>query len=284
MKIIFFVVFLHKDIQIDEIDINLPFNKLINMLSKKLKKYITSLQYKKQRTEHGVFCAEGDKLNNDLLTSELACSELLATSAWIKKNRTVINKKIKVTEVSESEIKSVSRLKSPPPVIGIYKISEHLLNAEELHDSLVLVLDGVQDPGNMGTIIRIADWFGVANIICSEESADIYNPKVVQASMGAIARVAVHYTNLKTFIEEYISITNLPVYGTFLEGENIYNQNLSKNGMIVMGSEGRGISPEIEKLISNKLFIPNFPAENPTSESLNVSVATAIVCSEFRRG
>ncbi len=253
------------------------------MLSKSLKKYITSLNHKKYRKQLCAFCAEGDKLNHDLITSKIECTELLATFQWMDKNRNLPLKGIKITEVSESELKRVSNLKSPPPVIGIYKIAEHPLRIAELSGSLILALDGVQDPGNMGTIIRIADWFGISNIICSEESADIYNPKVVQASMGAIARVAVHYTNLSTFIEEYKQKTKLPVYGTFLEGNNIYNQNLSKSGMIVMGSEGKGISPEIEKLISDKLFIPSFPSDEPTSESLNVSVATAIVCSEFRR-
>jgi len=284
MKILFLAVFLHKDIQIDEIDINLPFNKLINMLSKNLKKYITSLHHKKYRKQHSAFCAEGDKLNHDLITSKMHCAELLATSEWLNKNKKLLLKGIKTTEVSKSELKSLSNLKSVPPVIGIYNIAEYQLNIERLSDSLVLALDGVQDPGNLGTIIRVADWFGINNIICSNESADIYNPKVVQASMGAIARVTVHYTNLCTFIEEYRSKNNLPVYGTFLKGENIYNHSLSKSGMVVMGSEGKGISSEIEKLISDKLFIPNFPLDEPTSESLNVSVATAIACSEFRRG
>ena len=253
------------------------------MLSKSLKKYITSLHLKKYRKQFNAFCAEGDKLNHDLITSETHCKELLATSQWLDKNGKLIPGETKVTEVTETELKSISNLKSPPPVIGIYKIAEQLLNIKELTDSLVIALDGVQNPGNMGTIIRIADWFGIDNIICSEDSADIYNPKVVQASMGAIARVAVHYTNLSAFVEEYKQKTNLPVYGTFLEGENIYNQSLTESGMVVMGSEGNGISLEVEKLISDKLFIPNFPPEVPTSESLNVSVATAVVCSEFRR-
>ncbi len=253
------------------------------MLSKSLKKHITSLHLKKYRKQFSAFCAEGDKLNHDLITSETHCKELLATSQWLDKNRKLLPKETKVTEATEIELKSISNLKSPPPVIGIYKIAERLLNIKGLTNSLVIALDGVQDPGNMGTIIRIADWFGIDNIICSDESADIYNPKVVQASMGAIARVAVHYTNLNVFIEEYKQKTNLPVYGTFLEGENIYNQSLAESGMVVMGSEGNGISLEIEKLISDKLFIPNFPPKVPTSESLNVSVATAIVCSEFRR-
>ncbi len=253
------------------------------MLSKNKKKFITSLIYKKHRRQFNAFCAEGDKLNLDLLSSETSCIDLIATEVWIKNNHNILRNFNNITIATESELKNISNLKNPPPVIGIYKITKHHLKIEQLSDSLIIVLDGVQDPGNMGTIIRIADWFGINNIICSEDCADIYNSKVIQASMGAIASVAVHYNNLPSFIDEYKSKTKLPVYGTFLEGENIYSQDLSKNGMIVMGNEGKGINAEIEKLISNKLFIPNFSSEKHTSESLNVSVASAIICSEFRR-
>ena len=261
----------------------MSFNKPINMLSKNKKKFVTSLIHKKYRNQFNAFCAEGDKLNLDLISSETSCIELIATEEWIKNNKNLLTENIIITITTETELKSVSNLKSPPPVIGIYEITKHQLMIEQLSDSLIIVLDGVQDPGNMGTIIRIADWFGINNIICSEDSADIYNPKVVQASMGAIARVKVQYVDLPSFIKRYKTKIRLPVYGTFLEGENIYSQGLSKNGMIIMGSEGKGISADIEKLISNKLFIPSFTTEEPTSESLNVSVATAIICSEFRR-
>jgi TrmH family RNA methyltransferase len=145
---------------------------------------------------------------------------------------------------------------------------------------LSLVLDGIQDPGNMGTIVRVADWFGIEDIICSPDTADIYNPKTVQATMGAIARVKVHYTNLKDFLQKH---NHLPIYGTFLEGKNIYCESLSENGFIVMGNEGNGIRPETEKAINRKLFIPSFPFEREASESLNVGVATGIICGEFRR-
>jgi len=143
-------------------------------------------------------------------------------------------------------------------------------------------LDDIQDPGNLGTIIRIADWFGVKHIFCSKNTVDLYNPKVIQATMGALARVKVIYTELPLLVKKYVS-PDFPVYGTFLEGETIYNSELSTKGFIIMGNEGKGISSELKPLVNKKLFIPNFPSDQPTSESLNVSVACSIVCSEFRR-
>jgi TrmH family RNA methyltransferase len=146
---------------------------------------------------------------------------------------------------------------------------------------LILTLDDVQDPGNLGTIIRIADWFGITDIFCSEHSADAFNSKTVQATMGALSRVRVHTVNLQDLLK--FCSGKLPVYGTFMNGENIYDKKLTPNGIIVMGNEGNGISPEIEKLVTDRMLIPNFPAGQATSESLNVGVATALVCGEFRR-
>ena len=148
-------------------------------------------------------------------------------------------------------------------------------------DTLYLALDGVQDPGNLGTIIRIADWFGITDIFCSNETADIYNPKVVQATMGSIARVKLHYTDLKKLIGSLPP--DYPIYGTLLDGTDIYKENLSAKGIIVMGNEGNGISPEIRKVINRKLLIPNYPIGRETAESLNVAIATAVTCAEFRR-
>ena len=148
-----------------------------------------------------------------------------------------------------------------------------------IQDQLVLALDGVQDPGNLGTIIRIADWFGISDIFCSADTADVWNPKVIQATMGSIARVRITYTDLVALIKE----AQVPVYGTLLDGDNIYQQTLSQNGIIVMGNEGNGISPEIRQLITNKLLIPDFNTGDSHAESLNVAIATAITCSEFRR-
>jgi TrmH family RNA methyltransferase len=149
-----------------------------------------------------------------------------------------------------------------------------------LNNSLVLALDRVQDPGNLGTIIRVADWMGVDTIIASRDTVDVFNPKVVQATMGAIARVKVHYVDLPQFLS---SLTDIPIYGTFLDGTNIYTTPLSPTGIVIMGNEGQGISPEVEKLVNAKILIPSYPPERPTSESLNVATATAITLAEFRR-
>ena len=146
--------------------------------------------------------------------------------------------------------------------------------------SLCLALDDIQDPGNLGTIIRLADWFGIENIFCSHGTVDVYNPKVIQATMGALARVKLHYCDLVKLIT---SVKDIPIFGTFLDGNNIYGEDLSKNGLIIMGNEGNGVSKEVSKLINKKLYIPNYPTSRETSESLNVAIATAIVCAEFRR-
>ncbi len=251
------------------------------MISKNKKKFLASLIHKKYRRKYMLFTGEGHKINHDLLTEKIPCSEIFATSEWIDGNRDILPEN--VTEATMGELKSVSNLKTPPQVIGVYEISDHTIDMKAVSNSLVLALDGVQDPGNLGTIIRIADWFGIDHIICSEDSADVYNPKVVQATMGAIARVKVYHLDLPAFLADYKKETGKPVYGTFLEGENIYDVELSKAGVIVMGNEGNGITKEVEKFITEKLFIPGYPPGLPVSESLNVAVATAVVCSEFRR-
>ena len=164
----------------------------------------------------------------------------------------------------------------------MFKQPSYTINyAQQVEHNLCLALDNVQDPGNLGTIIRLADWFGIEDIFCSADSADLYNPKTIQATMGSIARVRVHYINLHELITDLSPST--PIYGTFLEAENIYNQPLTSQGLIVMGNEGKGISEAIEKLITHKLYIPNYPPDRCTGESLNVAIATAIVCAEFRR-
>lgn len=247
------------------------------LLSKNKIKYIQSLKEKKYRNEHGTFVAEGKKLVSDLI-GQCQC-QLLAGLPDILKEMSSLSAE-EIIEATTDELKKASHLKTAPQIIGVFYQPRYDIEKIELSGNLNLVLDGIQDPGNMGTIVRLADWFGIENIFCSVDTADIYNPKTVQATMGAIARVKVHYTNLTVLLKSnYL----LPVFGTFLKGENIYNTELPKEGFIVMGSEGKGISPDIEKLITNKLFIPNYPQDAKTSESLNVAVATAIVCSEFRR-
>lgn len=247
-------------------------------LSKNKIKYIQSLKDKKNRLEYGTFVAEGAKMVFDLLQSRFPCQLIAALPEIIAEHPEIAADEI--VSADENELKKASFLKTAPPIIGVFYIPQHDISTTRFDKKLSLVLDNIQDPGNMGTILRIADWFGIEHVVCSNDTVDVYNPKTVQATMGAIARVKTHYTDLSDFLSKH---RELPTYGAFLEGKNIYSEPLSANGFIVMGNEGKGISNEIEKMISEKLFIPNFPAERATSESLNVAVATAIICSEFRR-
>jgi TrmH family RNA methyltransferase len=247
------------------------------MISKNKIKFIRSLEMKKFRNESACFLAEGNKLVADLLPF-FECECLIAKTSWLATQGNMDAKELIVAE--ESDIAKVSLLKTPQDVLAVFRQPAYELDKEALKNELILVLDGIQDPGNLGTIIRIADWFGISRLICSKDTADIYNPKTVQATMGAIARVRVFYTSLPDWLDE---TADVPVYGTFLEGKNIYTEDLSPSGLIVMGSEGKGISRPVEKRITQKLYIPNYPPEAESSESLNVATATAIVCSEFRR-
>lgn len=246
------------------------------MLSKNRLKYIRSLKEKKYRNEYGTFVAEGNKMVSELLPV-MKCQLLAATGDFL--NTTDTSGAEEVIEVSEKELSQISFLKNPQQAFGIFYQPAADHNAD-IAGQLVLALDGIQDPGNMGTIVRLADWYGINHIFCSHDTADIYNPKVVQATMGAIARVSIHYTDLTSFLKQN---KGTPVYGTFLDGGNIYEQEITPCGIIVMGNEGNGIRADIEKLISRRLYIPNYPPGSETSESLNVAIATAIICAEFRR-
>lgn len=250
------------------------------MLSKNKIKLIRSLGLKKNRSDESLFVAEGRKLVFDLIESQLTLREIFCTREIAVELGTINADKI--TELKKGEIERITSLKSTPEVIALFEIPDAAFNWENIKDDLCLVLDSVQDPGNLGTIVRLADWFGIKNIICSEDCADLYNPKTVQATMGAIARVNVQYLSLNDFLSQAVQL-KIPVYGTFLEGENLYSTELTSNGIVVMGSEGKGISPEIEAFISRKLNIPPYPEVNNGSESLNVAVAASIVCAEFRR-
>ena len=247
-------------------------------LSKNRIKYIHSLELKKIRKQENVFLAEGHKLVEELL-GRFKCRFLVATSEWLIQNNPSAYVE-EIYEVSEEELAKASLQKSPQQVLAVFEKPNDYYDKELFNHSLCLALDDVQDPGNLGTILRIADWFGIEHIFCSPNTVDVYSPKAIQATMGAIARVQVHYTPLMELIT---SLNNIPIYGTFLDGENIYSQSLSNNGIIIMGNEGNGISREIEKFVNRKLFIPNYPKERSTSESLNVAIATAITCAEFRR-
>jgi TrmH family RNA methyltransferase len=250
------------------------------MLSKNRIKYLTSLQVKKYREESNQFIAEGVKMVDELLNSSFKINEIFALNEWIEKNHSKTN--ILVTEIDQKELERISGLSTPNQVVALVDIPRRLINIHEIYSDLVIVLDEIRDPGNLGTIIRIADWYGIKNIVCSENSVDVYNPKVVQATMGSIARVDVFYTNLNSFISK--TPKNINIYGTLLEGENIYLNDLSQNGIIVIGNEAKGISKDILPLITNKIHIPSFAInKNNKAESLNASIATAIICSEFRR-
>ena len=246
-------------------------------LNKNKIKFIKSLSIKKYRDESGCFLAEGNKLVADLLPY-FDCDLLIYESSWLATQGNI--QASQLIEVEPEGISKISLLKNPQQVLAVFRQAQYELEYADLLGNINLVLDCIQDPGNLGTIIRIADWFGIENIICSSDSADVYNPKTVQATMGALARVKVHYAGLSDFLKKN---KTLPVYGTFLDGEDIYTKNLSKEGLIIMGNEGNGISSSIEKFVTDKLYIPNFPANKATSESLNVAVATAITCAEFRR-
>lgn len=252
------------------------------MLSKARKKLISAMVQKKMRDQHHLFLAEGPKMIADLIEFGLIPRFLVGTDQWQPPVK-VKQSEIETIILPEDEFKKLSLLKTPQHVLGLFTKPEYYLNNNAIFDSLALALDGIQDPGNMGTIVRLADWFGIAHIICSKDTVDIFNPKVVQASMGAVAKVQVHYTDLPSFCEEYTSRTGNPVYGAFMNGKNLFNHPLKPKGLIVMGNEGNGIRPDTEKQITEKITIPDFSQSGKVSESLNVGVATAIICAEFRR-
>ncbi|MDY0088907.1 MAG: RNA methyltransferase [Flavobacteriaceae bacterium] len=240
------------------------------MVSKNQIKFITSLQQKKFRLQHRMFFAEGEKVITEFMDSDLEPVEIFTLTPDIYKKYGA-----KVTQISESDLKKISTLVTPNNSLGVFKIPKE---NNFLEKGLAVVLDDVRDPGNLGTIIRLCDWFGIEKIVCSTDSVDVYNPKVVQATMGSLSRVEVYYMN----IQELLSETKLAVYGAFMDGENIYHKKLKSEGYIVMGNESKGISAEVEKLITDKITIPRFGRLQQT-ESLNVATATAIVLSEFRR-
>lgn len=240
------------------------------MLSKNQIKLITSLQQKKYRKQHQLFFAEGVKVIEELLRSKYELQTLFVTEPLDFKVSTD-----KIYTISPAELKKISALTTPNNCLAVFKIPMEYFSLKE---GLIVALDDVRDPGNLGTIIRLCDWFGVEQLVCSSETVDIYNPKVVQATMGSIGRVAVLYTDLVSFLKT----TSLPVFGTFMDGENIYKKDLPSNAILIMGNEANGISDEVAQCMTSKLTIPRFGQLQET-ESLNVATATAIILSEFKR-
>ncbi len=253
------------------------------MISKNRIKLIRSLEMKKKRQETGLFVAEGPKLVNDLWP-HFECAYAAATDVWLRRHgeEDLRRRTTEYDIVTEEELRRTSLLKNPQEVVALFRIpTQGEPPKEETAQRLCLALDDVQDPGNMGTILRMADWFGIETVFCSPGCADVYNPKTVQATMGALARVQVYSHPLPDLLRHLPA--DVPVYGTFLDGQSLYTQSLEQRGIIVMGNEGRGISAEVAQTVTHRLRIPNFPPKRATTESLNVAVATAIICAEFRR-
>lgn len=251
------------------------------MLSKQVTKIVQNLEKKKFREKYNLFKVEGEKLVGELLGSTLTTRTLIALPEWIEAHRAMLAQTA-VVEADEREMKSISNFQSPPAVIAVAEIPQQTYDKAEVAQSLSVVLNGIQDPGNLGTILRVADWFGIRHVFCDEDCAGAYNPKCVQASMGAVFRVQTLYTDLISLIAKLKS-EGLPVFGTFLDGKNIYCADLCPRGLIVMGNEGKGICAAIEELTDSKLTIPSFATGEQATESLNVGVATGIILSEFRR-
>ena len=245
------------------------------MLSKSTISLLKSLQQKKFRIEHGLFLVEGNKSVTEFANSPYQIEAIYHTTA-IDPKLLKLSGKINFSEISLNDLEKISSLKSPQEVIALVKIPAlPILNTTALKGKFAIALDGIQDPGNMGTIIRTADWFGIQHIICSADTVDVYNPKVVQATMGSLAHINIYYVELAEFLERI----NMPLFGALLDGSNIYKTDFGAEGLIIMGNEGNGLRPEIIKLVQKAVTIPR----EGNAESLNVGIATAIFCSEIKR-
>lgn len=249
-------------------------------LTNSICRMVKSLDERKTRRKEGAFKAEGTKCVTDTL-GHFDLRYLFATAEWIETHRPLLQGVAadRLQQVARRDIVRMSSLVTPPDVIAVYDIPVRNLDVKKASGELVLALDTIQDPGNLGTIIRVADWFGVHTILCSNETADCFAPKVIQSTMGSISRVSLHYGNLREMIE---AVNPGAVYGTFLDGESITKATLRQTGIIVIGNEGKGISTEIEETVTERLLIPSYPEGQETGESLNAAVATAITLAKFR--
>ena len=246
------------------------------MISKNQIKFVRSLQLKKNRDFNNCFVVEGEKIVDEIIQSDFSIYQIFATKEWLLSNLNIVAEQ--THKISEKELSRISQQSTPNKVLAIVKKVERELKISTITKGLTLVLDEIKDPGNLGTIIRACDWFGVENIICSNNSVDVYNPKVIQATMGSIARVNVYYTNLEETIKNLPN--KFPIYGAFMESKDISDLNLENNALLVMGSESFGISKEVSKLITEKIAIKR---EKKGAESLNVAIATSIFLYEFKR-
>lgn len=247
------------------------------MFSKQQQKYVQSLQIKKYRQEHQRFLVEGAKSVVELLAADFEIELLLGTERFLIENEKKL-KKISVEQISQSELEKTGTLQSNDAALAVVKMQENkFLSAEE--NEFVLVLDDIRDPGNLGTILRIADWYGIKKIICSETTVDFYNPKVILASMGSFTRIKVYYSEISKYIENIDKNINIEIIGTFLNSENVHQFAFPPSGYIVLGNESNGISAEVEKYITKKITIPRFGQ----AESLNVGIATAVVLDNLKR-
>ncbi|ADV49539.1 tRNA/rRNA methyltransferase (SpoU) [Cellulophaga algicola DSM 14237] len=240
------------------------------MVGKSQIKLIKSLQLKKNRNLHQLFVVEGLKTIQELLKSSFEVYSVFSTDDHFVEENSAFS-----ALISSVDLKKMSSLNTPNGYLGVFKMSQK----KAIHDNAwVVAVDTIQDPGNLGTIIRLCDWFGIKDLVCSSDTVDCYNPKVIQATMGSITRVNVTYLNLIDFLEE----TGLPIYGAFMDGETVYTSQMPVKGILVMGNEANGVSAEVEKLVQKRIAIPQFGAQ--TAESLNVATATAILLNEIRRG
>lgn len=241
-------------------------------------KLVNSLTQKKYRTESGLFVAEGNKCVRDTW-GHFRCRMLIATNRWYEQHATA--EMFNIIRIADMrQMSRMSQFSTPSEVMALYELPQYELTPEDIKGRLTIALDTIQDPGNLGTIIRVADWYGIRDIVCSKETVDAFGHKVIQATMGAISRVRVHYTDLPQWFE---SVAEVPVIGTYLDGDNLYSAELPAEAIVLFGNEGRGISPKLAKYVTRRVLIPSYPADVATSESLNVSVAVAITVSELRR-
>ena len=257
------------------------------MISTSVSKLIRSLHHKKFRDQHRLYVVEGEKMVRELLEERSReghqVQQLYANATWLDQNmKQIRHKGTRFTEASTAELKKVSSQVTPQPVLALVSIPDSLPGLEALLHSTVLAFESIRDPGNLGTIIRTADWFGISHIVCTPDSVDVFNPKVVQSTMGAIIRVKVHYRDLERLLEEPL-LKDKPVYGTFMDGDNIFESAILSYPLILFGNESHGLTSKYDAHIHRRLSIPSFSRGGKGSESLNIASSVAVICSEVSR-